>query len=167
MRIGIDIDETITETKESFYKIIKKYNIDYKDEYINWIHSDLYHEIVVHLDEMFIDLKLKEDVKEVLDYLSSEGHELIAITARSNYYSQNVIDITKKYILDNNLNISNIYFKQNKKSDIAKELKIDLMIDDSIDVYNNMKEEGIDCILFGDKIKTWKQVLEYIKAKEE
>jgi len=30
-----------------------------------------------------------------------------------------------------------------------------------------MINENIDCILFGDKIKTWKEVLEYIKEKEE
>ena len=41
------------------------------------------------------------------------------------------------------------------------------MIDDSVYVYNNMKKEGIDCILFGDKIKTWNEVLEYIKEMEE
>lgn len=56
-----------------------------------------------------------------------------------------------------------IIFNQQKKSDIAKKLELDLMIDDNIDVYNNMKEENINCILFGDKIRTWKEVLDYIK----
>jgi len=28
-------------------------------------------------------------------------------------------------------------------------------------------KDNIDCILFGDKIKTWYEVLEYIKEKEE
>ena len=41
------------------------------------------------------------------------------------------------------------------------------MIDDNYYVYNNMKKDGIECILFGDKIKTWKDVLEYIEKKEE
>ena len=45
------------------------------------------------------------------------------------------------------------------------ELKLDLMIDDSKHVYENMKKEKIDCILFGDKIKTWDEVFEYIKEK--
>jgi len=28
-----------------------------------------------------------------------------------------------------------------------------------------MKKENIDCILFGDKIKTWDDVLKYIERK--
>ena len=65
------------------------------------------------------------------------------------------------------LKISEVYFEQNKKSDLAKKLNIDLMIDDSKYVYDNMINDGIDCILFGDKIKTWNQVLEYVNEKEE
>ena len=41
------------------------------------------------------------------------------------------------------------------------------MIDDSVYVYNNMKKDNIECILFGDKIKTWKEVLKYIERKEK
>ena len=48
---------------------------------------------------------------------------------------------------------------------IAKKLNIDLMIDDNESVYFNMQNESIDCILFGDKIKTWKEVFEYINRK--
>ena len=64
------------------------------------------------------------------------------------------------------LKISEIYFRQVEKSNLAKKINLDLMIDDNKIVYNNMKNENIDCILFGDKIKNWKEVLEYIKRKE-
>ena len=37
-----------------------------------------------------------------------------------------------------------------------------LMIDDNKNVFNNMKKENIDCILFEDKIKNWNEVFEYI-----
>ena len=30
-----------------------------------------------------------------------------------------------------------------------------------------MKNDNIDCILFEDEIKTWEEVLEYIKRKEK
>jgi len=64
------------------------------------------------------------------------------------------------------IKISEFYFAESRKSDLAKKLNLDLMIDDSDYVYNNMKKDNINCILFGDKIKTWKEVLEYIKDKE-
>ena len=35
MRIGIDIDDTLTDTKASIDKVIKKYNINLKKRYNN------------------------------------------------------------------------------------------------------------------------------------
>ena len=74
---------------------------------------------------------------------------------------------TLNILKEKGLRISQVYFEQRKKSDLAKQLNIDLMVDDSKFVYDNMIKDNIDCILFGDKIKTWNKVLEYIKEKEE
>ena len=70
---------------------------------------------------------------------------------------------------DTSVSISESFDEVRKKHNINffKKLNIDLMIDDSRFVYDNMKNDGIDCILFGDKIKTWEEVLEYIREKEE
>lgn len=168
MRIGIDLDDTLVKTSESFNRVLKKHNVNFKKSYKDDWDSD---EIELILDNYALEIlkgaEIKEDAKEVLDYLSSCGHELVIITARNNYYDDGVEEFTNDFVRENNLKISKIYFDQSIKSDLAKKINIDLMIDDSIEVYNNMKIENIDCILFGDKIKTWKEVLEYIKEKEE
>ena len=41
------------------------------------------------------------------------------------------------------------------------------MIDDSVSVYNNMKSENIECIMFGKDVKSWREVLEYINKVGE
>lgn len=168
MRIGIDVDDTLVGTSESFDRVIKKYNVDFKKKYKEkWSEEEWDFICNNYLEEILMGAIIKEDAKEVTDYLSSLGHELIIITARSDKYCKVLEQRTLDFIKRENLKIDKVYFKQNKKSDLAKELKLNLMIDDNIEVYNNMKSEGIDCILFGDKIKTWKQVLEYIEKKEE
>lgn len=167
MKIGIDIDDTLVSTSESFDNIIKKYNInfnkrfndDWKEEEVDFIFNN-------YLEEILISAKLKEHAKEVLDYLNNLGSELFIITARNNKYCKNIEQKTIELLENENIKVSKIYFGQNKKSDLAKKLKLDLMIDDSEYVYNNMKKANIDCILFGDKINNWKDVLEYIKDKE-
>lgn len=168
MRIGIDIDDTLVDTSESFDKVIKKNNANFSKKYKDkWNEEEKNFIFNNYLEEFLKGARLQENAKEVTDYLVSFGHELIIITARSNRYCKDIEEYTKKFIKKENLKILEMYFGQNKKSDLAKKLKIDLMIDDDISVYNNMKNDGIECILFGDEIKTWEDVLEYIKQKEE
>jgi len=168
MRIGIDIDDTLVNTSESFDKVIKKYNLNFTKKYHDeWTKEECKFIFSNYLEEILFNAKIKSDAKDVLKYLKSKGNELIIITARSNNYCNSIEEETLNFINKEKLEIDQIYFNQNKKSDLAKILKIDLMIDDNYYVYNNMKKDGIECILFGDKIKTWKDVLEYIEKKEE
>lgn len=166
MIIGIDIDDTLVSTSESFNKVLKKYNVNFnknfKDEWTKEERNFIYDN---YLKETLISAEFKENAKMVLDYLNDKGYKIIIITARSNEHCSNIEELTKKIFNENNINISEFYFGQSKKSDLAKELNVDLMIDDNISVYKNMQEENIDCILFGDSIKLWKDVLEYIERR--
>lgn len=166
MRIGIDVDETLTDTALSFDEVIKNNNVNFTKKYWdNWSKEEAEYILSNFCEEIIDGAKLKEGAKEVVQKLKKEGHELFIITARSNHYSKNIEAITHTLMKENNLEFDGYYFNQNKKSNLAKKLKIDLMIDDNINVYNNMKRENIDCILFGNKIKTWDEVLKYIERK--
>lgn len=167
MRIGLDLDETLTDTAISFDEVMKKNNVNFSKNYFdNWTKDETHYILSNFCEEMIAGAKLKKGVKEAIKVLNNKGHELFIITARRNYYSNNIENITYDLLKKNNIDVKRVYFGQDKKSDLASELHIDLMIDDSISVYNNMKREGIDCILFGDKIKTWDEVLKYIERKE-
>lgn len=168
MRIGIDIDDTLVSTSESFDEVRKKYNINFsknwKDE---WTKEEMNFIFDKYLDKILLGAKFKENSIEVVNQLHDLGHEFIVITARSNNYCKTMKEKSLEILQREGLKISEVYFEQSKKSDLAKKLNIDLMIDDSRYVYDNMKKDGIDCILFGDRIKTWNEVLEYIKELEE
>lgn len=168
MKIGIDIDDTLVDTSKSLDELLQKYNIDFKRKYKNkWTRKEKNFIFSNYLEEMLVNAKIKKDVREVLDNLNFLGHELIIITARNNKYCAGIEEFTLKFLKYEKINVSKVYFRQSIKCNLAKQLKLDLMIDDDVRVYNNMKKENIVCILFGDNIKTWKEVLQYIKEKEE
>ena len=167
MIIGIDIDDTLVNTSQSFDNVIKKYNVNFNKKFKDdWTKEEFEFIFNHYLKEILLSAKLNEGAKEVIDYLNDKNYKLIVITARSNRYDASIPEETIKQLKSENINITEFYFDEEEKASLAKKLKLDLMIDDSHHVYENMKKENIDCILFGDKIKTWKEVLEYIKQKE-
>lgn len=166
MRIGIDIDDTLVDTSKSFDEVIRKYNVNFSKKFKDdWTKEEKNFIFKNYLNETLENAKIKEHAKEVLDELSKQGHEIIVITARTERTCNGIEEKTKKFLEDNNIKISKYYFAQYKKSDIAKEIKLDLMVDDSLKVYENMKEAKIDCLLFEEKTN-WIDVLEYINKKE-
>ena len=167
MVIGIDVDDTLVSTSESFDRVVKKYNIDFNKKFKDDLTEDEVKFIFDnYLEEILLDAKIKAGAKEVIEYLNHKNYKLIVITARSNKYNDSIKERTIEQLRNEGINISKFYFEEEEKSTLAQKLKLDLMIDDSKFVYNNMKRVGIDCILFGDKIKTWNEVLQYIKEKE-
>lgn len=163
MRIGIDIDDTLVNSSKSFENVKVKYNLNFKKSFKDkWNEEEKSLIFNNFLREILVNVELNKGAKEVIAKLIADGHELFIITARSNRYCNSIEEDTIKLIKSNNINITKIYFGEDRKSDICKKLNIDLMIDDSLYVYENMKKENIDCILFGDKIKTWKEVMNYI-----
>lgn len=168
MRIGIDVDDTLTCTSESFNRVIKKYKVNFSKKFKdNWTKEEKEFIFKNYLKETLEGARFKKYAKEVLKKLSSMGHEIIIITARNEKHCEGVEKMTRDLMNQNNINISEYYFGEFTKSDIAKKINIDLMIDDNSNVCNNMQKEGIDCILFEGKIKNWNEVFEYINKKEE
>ena len=168
MRIGIDLDDTVVDSSKSFDRVMKKYNVPfYKSFKEKWTLKEAGFILSNYQEEIIRNAEVKDNAINIINYLNSLGHEIIVITARDNSYAEKIEDITIDFIINNNLNVAEIYFGEWEKAKLAKEIGIDLMIDDSHFVYNNMLEKGIECICFGDKIKTWKKVLKYVMKKEE
>lgn len=163
MRIGIDIDDTLVNSSESFEVIKKKYNDSFNKTFKDdWTKEEKEYVYDNYLEETLKSAKLMKDAKDVIDYLSFLGHEIFIITARGNKHCKNIEEFTLDFLNKEKIKVSKIYFREHKKSDLAKQLKLDLMVDDSDYVYENMKSDNIECIHFGKEIKTWKEVLDYI-----
>lgn len=172
MIIGIDLDDTIVKTSLEALKRLKEYAPNYNN------HRDLppnkykefmtkYVEVIMENEELF------DGVKEAFDYLNSKGYKVIFITARNNTFSENIMDITTKYLKKNGFKYDSIVFNQNKKGSTAKENNVDIFIDDKEEVLEEVSRYGIECIRFTNKMDSkfktfnnWDQIIEYLKSKE-
>ena len=169
MRIGIDIDDTLVSTSQSFYRLVKKHNMEFNKRYndfsTTWTKEERDYIFDKFLYEILTGARFKRGAKKAISEISKK-HDLFIITARCNHYCDKIEDATNEFIEKNKLNIKKIYFGHDKKSGMAKRLNLDLMIDYSPSVYKNMKEANIDCILFGVRFKNWEEILKYIESKE-
>lgn len=163
MKIGIDIDgvildfERLVRTYAELYDIIElngkglmAKNEDRFQKRYNWNDTELKQ----FKDKYFINLsreaKLMPGVKEVLNLLKKEGHEFIIISARGNDYNE-MKDIVQEIFHKENLSFDKYYWKQTDKIDVVLSENIDVMIDDSYEICQKMKEKRINTLYFRDK----------------
>ena len=86
-------------------------------------------------------------VKEVIDYLKAQGHELYIITARGRY-GKRQISLTKRRLVKERIKVDGYCFSQIDKVNTCKMLGIDLMIDDGYEVVESLSKSGIKCFQF-------------------
>lgn len=171
MRIGIDIDDTITDT----HACINKFkSIEFPERnpeerlpenlFIPFI--DKYRKVA------FNEVKLKEGAVEALKEIKSLGHEIIIITSRPKEGEE----ITKKYFQKNNLPYDDMYIDVNDKGKLASQINIDLFIDDHLFICDQMDKYNIKVIKMKRKdednekyleFDSWKDIIDYIKNSKE
>ena len=103
MKIGIDIDDTITNTTEKIYECMKSLEIpvDTSLDYSNFTISefDKYKEILrEYIEPVFSSLTVKDGCVDTIKKLKEDGNIIYIITARSNRYSDNIYDLTVDYL---------------------------------------------------------------------
>lgn len=178
MRIGIDIDNTITNTSEVSNYLLKS------DERFN--HVDTYRELdevlkkeylTDYLKYAVLKTTLKDNVLDVLKYFKDKGDRLVFITARGNEVTKNFenlnsVGLTSIYFAKNNLIYDKIIFFQDNKKDACLKEDIDIFIDDKEEVLNEIKKANIKTIRMSNKDTTsnhlvltnWLDIKDYIEA---
>lgn len=143
MHIGIDIDDTMSETTKLANAILHH---DHPELNI----SD-YHELSAkdfkkfgktHMDDIQKYMILKDGVNETLDYWRSLGYKIYIITARGSKGLDFLIPITEKFLKDNNVIYDEIVFKQERKGMACHDLEIDIFIDDKETVLDEVKKKN-------------------------
>lgn len=186
MRIGVDVDDTITNSWQTFYKDYAKafgvseeeinknkpyYNDTIKEKYTL---EEYFEKVKPINDKLTPILPLKEDVKEIIDKLYQLGHTITFITARG-YETTNAYEVTKKYLDSHNIRYEKLILAPLGKAEACLKEKIDLFIDDSIKHCTKVSNEGIDVLMFETKynkecnkfnhVKSWKEIYENIKNR--
>lgn len=162
MIIGVDIDDTIADTASLLSEYIKEHMNVIKDissfterlkSFVkgHTIDDELSSFSLNYLQEVILRVKPKENVKEVLKELKKAGHQIVIITARGDKHFKDSYDITYKWLLDNDITFDKLINDANEKLNECIEEKVNLMIDDSVEICTNLNSQGIDTILFNSK----------------
>lgn len=192
MNFGIDIDDTISNTFETFlpymkkfvecdlnrkldlnlkskidyYDIIKKYNLSTQEAQKFW--EDYYISILENVVP-------KESSVEIINKIKENGNKVILITARIDDGGVDVRTITEKWLEANNIKYDKLIINSQNKLEIAKKEKIDIFLDDSIRNCEMVSSGNIKTYMFLSanneyyenenilKIKTWDEFYENIR----
>lgn len=175
MTLGIDIDDTLTETSETANKYLKKYD-KYKhlEDYHLLDNKTFKNFMKANLKAIQESVPLKDGAKEFIDYARSIGHKVVIITARGSKSYEFLIPLTDKYFEINDLVVDEIKYRQEVKGKACLDLGVDLFIDDKETVLNEVKEKGIKTIRFcsktekskHEKISNWQEAYKFLEEKE-
>lgn len=192
MNIGIDIDDTISNTFEISLPIAEKYvkNVlkkDVKPDFSNVI-DHFYIKNIFKLtkeeDLEFWDknytavtkaVKPKESAVKVINKLKKEGNNIFIITARWDTESASAYEVSKKWLEENNICYDKLIIGADDKGEIAKELGVDIFIDDSSKHCESVSKQGIKTYIFTsvmnknykaidfDRVNSWDEFYEKVK----
>ncbi len=178
MKIAIDIDDTLTNTKDTQIRLWKEYiknnpNPNYTEELpsnINEFDTGEYLSIFwdTYRDILSFESTYKQDASIIIDKLKAEGHELCIVTSRPDDRYTNLHERISKALKDNNIHIDTIYSNARDKGSFCKEHNFDLLIDDNIKQIESALNNGLKGILFNktDKdilqVSSWQEIYEII-----
>lgn len=175
MRIGIDIDDTITKTHEYVYNLKKDNLPEYDPNEL--LPNDVFIPFIEKYErDIHQNVLLKDGVKEALDYLHDNGHKIIILSSRGSFYKNITEDTAYQdsydYFIKNKLPFDKIITNLDDKVKACKENNIDLFIDDKINICESVSASGIKVIKMSnyDDKKTdlevannWEEIINRIK----
>lgn len=182
MKIGIDIDDTLTNTKEA--------QLQYWKEYVSNNKSDIYSfnlpENINRFGDPYIDLfwdtyrealfapPFKENAGEVISKLRKEGHIIYIITSRPKAKYDHLVDKLVNVFKSNNIEYDFIITDIKEKGKYISDNNIDILIDDDVLHCEDVYKHGKTAILF-NKINNynhfmtddWKKVYDIISKMKK
>ena len=161
MKIGIDIDDVITNTSEKIEEyVVKDNNREKLQEHMKEIMKgtpsdpEVINFCMENYLKAFKNVKSKENASRVIQNLIDKGNEIYLITARGDNieFFKGSEEVTKKFLENNNIKYTKIIFNAINKAQICLDNEIDIMIDDSIEHCEEVKNAGIRSIAFTSSV---------------
>lgn len=166
MRIGIDIDNTLTDIQNELdnaayeYAISLNKKINLKD--LNLIDKKnngsiyqkafgfTYEELKYFLKDIQENITnnatLREGVLEFINKLHLKGYEIYIISSRDSEFHDNPYKQSEEWLKKNNIHYDKLIVNARNKGKVCKQEKIDLFIDDNIYNCLDVKKYGIEVI---------------------
>ncbi len=193
MRIGIDIDDTLTDVKNELIKAGENYarslgkdikvdkNFEDKNnngnkwqEMFQFDYDELKYFLKDIQESITNKAKPRENVVEVINKLKNDGNEIIIITARDSEFHDDPYKYSKDWLDKNNIYYDKLVVNARNKEDACIEEEIDLFIDDSKSNCLNVKKAGIKTIRVCNVIEennsnlicfnNWNDIYSYIQT---
>ena len=164
MRIGIDIDNVISNFNEELLKayiehdkelrntgIVNKNASYIRNDMFDWSNEEESSFYINNIERIAKKLELIENADKYINKLKEEGHKIYIISGRDNGEYTNPYDMTTSWLKNHNIKydeliLTNAYYSD-EKAKICEEKNIDVMIDDSSRVCNSMKKHNIKSII--------------------
>ena len=185
MRIGIDLDDTVSKTNDYLVKLAYEYDKKFvkgkgfKDKNA-YSFMDMFYWTVVDVDNFmeyfrngksFLEIEVMENAVESINELKNRGHEIIFITRREDKLRTK--SKTKKWLKNNGIKYDKIFFHIKHKGELCEELGVDLFIDnDETNIYE-AEAHNIEAILFDSiynkdvadlkRMTNWNEIFDFIK----
>lgn len=185
MRIGIDIDDTTTNSTKTIRKYIEKYGNNYSSDNYMKDNMDIILRGFFETDvvknffkdnaiRMATEMEVKEDAPGIINKLHDDGHEIYFVTARSDNSYGDAKTFCENYLKNHNIHFDKVITGQLFKIDVCKENNIDLLIDDGVDTCDELNKIGLKALLFtselnqdkttiSPRVSNWYEAYEYIQ----
>ena len=187
MKIGIDIDNVISNFNDVLLKNYKKHDkkvakkgIVNKDAYIrsmfDWPIEEeqlYYNENIERLANLFKPIK---NSSKYINKLRKNGNLIYIISGRNNGDYANPYEMTVKWLKKHNIKYDKLILtngaNHQEKADVCKKYDIKIMVDDSINVCLKCLENDIKPLLFNteynrkenrfERVYNWKEIYNYV-----
>ena len=191
MKIGIDIDDTLTDIRDELKEAALEYakelgkNVNLSSKYVEdknngnayqekygFSYEELKYFLKNIQEEIVKKAKPRQDVVEVIKNLRKDGHKIYIITARDNEFHDDPYALSKNWLDKNNIQYDKLIVNAREKAKICIKQNIDLFIDDQLANCMKISNENIKVIRItnyqekhGNVVNkaSWKDIYEYIK----
>ena len=190
MRIGIDIDNVISNFNEELLKEYLNHDkelrntgiINEKADYIrrgmfDWSDDEEINFYRNNIERIAKNLKVKDGAKKYIDKLIDDGHVVYIITGRDNGDYSDPYNMTEKWLNDNSIKYHNLIltnaYKNDKhgKTEKCIENNIDVMIDDSVNICKDCIDNNVTTLLMNTdyngqaempRVNNWEEIYKFI-----
>ena len=161
MKIGIDIDNVISDLDKTFLKeflkedkkkrnsgIINKNAKHMTEGMFDWTKAEIDDFLVNNMDRMAMSFDIIPQSKYYIDKLKEDGNEIIIITGRNRRIFSNPEEATYRWLEEKKIYYDKVVFtKSLYKIKECNENNIDIMIDDIASNVKALRENGINAYL--------------------
>ena len=188
MKIGIDIDNVISSFDNELLKEYLKHdkelrgtgiineNADYiRQGMFDWSEDEELSFYKANIERIAKNLKPIKDTKHYIDKLKEDGNEIYIISGRDNNEYTNPLQMTKDWLEKYSINYDKLIltnaYDSHAKTEECKKNNIDIIIEDSVCIASDLKQNGINVLLrdtrFNKKAEGFERVSEWNKIYQK